>query len=108
MSFIDKIQAYPRAGKIYVAQPNHAGEMKQCGFKHVGMCFALEDRVGFFKTRRDFEEFISSLPEVFAPIGEHTHNAFKAETRSTFDGKIILKKLVESAKRLREPAAEAP
>lgn len=85
-----KVYALMKGGRIYTLRPLPSGSVT--GFKWMGFCDG--NRCGFFKTKKDFEQFVASEPEA-GPLGPHADATFKAEAWSTYDGAKLLRQLHE-------------
>src|SRR5688572_19074080 len=98
--------ALMRGCRIYTLQPyrTHDGRKSPFGWKYVGYCDG--DRYGFFRSKKQFEEFVAREPEYRAPLGPHPEATFQPEAMSTFEGRQLLNMLSER-KRTRTLSTQA-
>jgi hypothetical protein len=104
--FLNKSQAYRKGGHVYTLEPCVSPDMRSCGFKHVG--YRDGERCGFFKTRKDFEEFVEHDPVILPPLGPHAEATFKAQTWANMEATIMLEKLIQQAQSHSPEELEAP
>lgn len=95
--------ALMQGGRIYTLNPvkHYPGEPKS-PFHWRGYCDG--DPCGFFKTKKDFEEFVKHEPAIFPEHTPQARASMRAQTLSTFEGNQILHKLTDALKRKKQPS----
>jgi hypothetical protein len=96
---MEQTYALMHHGRIYTLNQNPLPHNRKL-FRWIGYCDG--DRIGFFKTKADFEKFVECEP-ARAPLGPHAEETFRAEAMSTFEGRQALNKLADEARARRGP-----